>query len=193
MCKLCKQSYHGENKRCSKVNDLKLWARGNSRHRIRNCPSCKVLIEKEYGCPHMTCNSCNYEFCWICSLRFKSYVHILSLPFCEFMNKIVYHEGEFDRMFIKCIWLRFLACYLLFIVTPVIMIAWAPILCLFCGPCFFKKEFSYRISARYRKYEFLLSIIGAYIILILFIGLSPLWIVVYYLVFLMFTFLILFE
>ena len=86
MCKLCKQSYHGESKKCSKANDLKLWARGNSRHRIRNCPRCKVLIEKGEGCPHMICNSCNYKFCWICSLNFKSKIHDLSSAFCEIMN-----------------------------------------------------------------------------------------------------------
>jgi len=138
MCKLCKQSYHGEREKCSKVNDLTLWARGSSRHRIRNCPNCKVLIEKELGCPHMICNSCGHEFCWICSLKFESLTHLLSTPFCVFMNLIVYNDGDFDGMFVKCIWLRFLACYLLFITAPALMIVFAPIFTLTYGPCFFK-------------------------------------------------------
>lgn len=33
---------------------------------LRRCPNCTVLIEKNYGCAHMRCTSCKYEFCWTC-------------------------------------------------------------------------------------------------------------------------------
>ena len=33
------------------------------------CPRCRNPIEKGEGCKHMTCNTCRYEFCWICQGR----------------------------------------------------------------------------------------------------------------------------
>jgi hypothetical protein len=42
----------------------------------RPCPKCGVRIEKNGGCPHMTCvqSSCKYEFCWECSGPFHTVV-----------------------------------------------------------------------------------------------------------------------
>jgi hypothetical protein len=42
----------------------------------RPCPRCGVRIEKNGGCPHMTCFqvSCKYEFCWECGGPFHTVV-----------------------------------------------------------------------------------------------------------------------
>jgi len=38
------------------------WKNTNS----KQCPGCKVFIEKTEGCTHMTCSNCKYAFCWAC-------------------------------------------------------------------------------------------------------------------------------
>ena len=43
------------------------------------CPRCDSPIEKNGGCPHMTCQNCTYEFCWGCLQPYRS--HLSSL--CE--------------------------------------------------------------------------------------------------------------
>jgi ariadne-1 len=39
-----------------------LWLKMNT----KSCPQCKVSIEKNGGCNHMTCKKCSHEFCWLC-------------------------------------------------------------------------------------------------------------------------------
>lgn len=33
---------------------------------VRSCPFCRVAIQKDGGCNHMTCTQCHGEFCWVC-------------------------------------------------------------------------------------------------------------------------------
>lgn len=32
----------------------------------KDCPKCATAIEKNLGCNHMHCSSCNHDFCWVC-------------------------------------------------------------------------------------------------------------------------------
>lgn len=36
------------------------------------CPKCGVRIEKNEGCPHMTCKFCRHQFCWDCGGEFHT-------------------------------------------------------------------------------------------------------------------------
>ena len=43
---------------------LERWAEGSED--VKKCPECKVLIEKNGGCNHMTCPKCRAHICWRC-------------------------------------------------------------------------------------------------------------------------------
>ncbi|KAH9402852.1 E3 ubiquitin-protein ligase arih1 [Tyrophagus putrescentiae] len=51
-------------KKCSDDSETFNWIAANT----KDCPQCKMPIEKNGGCNHMWCRnpSCKFEFCWLC-------------------------------------------------------------------------------------------------------------------------------
>lgn len=70
LCFQCGKAWHPK-KTCEQIidEDYELWAKGKE---IQLCPKCKHKIEKFDGCNHMTCASCNYNWCWLCRGHYTS-------------------------------------------------------------------------------------------------------------------------
>jgi hypothetical protein len=73
-CQDCKNSFCTQCKRthsrfatCDSASEaqFKKW-RASTRQGCKKCPGCKIYIEKNEGCSHMTCRSCGTHFCWHC-------------------------------------------------------------------------------------------------------------------------------
>jgi hypothetical protein len=43
------------------------WLKNND---VKNCPGCKIPIERSEGCNHMTCTQCQTHICWVCLQTF---------------------------------------------------------------------------------------------------------------------------
>jgi len=69
MCFKCGEAWHGSTS-CAK-NFEKLYSNWASSKNIQKCPKCKIRIEKDEGCNHMTCAFCRYEWCWICGGKYN--------------------------------------------------------------------------------------------------------------------------
>ena len=57
--------------------EFRKWKQENN---VKDCPVCKVPIEKAYGCNHMECRNCKTHICWVCLETFdegaKCYGHM---------------------------------------------------------------------------------------------------------------------
>jgi IBR domain, a half RING-finger domain len=70
-CFLCAEPWHFE-KPCSTVGD-KSFLKWVSSKRVKKCPNCYMIIQKDGGCPHMSCSKCNYSWCWLCGKSFENH------------------------------------------------------------------------------------------------------------------------
>jgi len=90
MCGKCRQPYHGERTKCQKWNELGAWKNKKSMFHVANCPDCATVIEKNEGCPHMTCIVCKYYFCWVCGTSPNNVLHkrLIMEIFCSVLNDL---------------------------------------------------------------------------------------------------------
>ena len=77
-CYACKDSYHAPSpcdqfrswlKKCQDDSETMNYICANT----KDCPHCKVSIEKSGGCNHMCCRHCHYDFCWMCLGSWKTH------------------------------------------------------------------------------------------------------------------------
>ena len=63
MCPKCREDAHGK-KSCQEVQDRSLrdWMNSKGAPKLANCPNCSALCEKIGGCPHMSCEVCQFKF-----------------------------------------------------------------------------------------------------------------------------------
>ncbi|KAH9897001.1 hypothetical protein C8Q73DRAFT_437392 [Cubamyces lactineus] len=84
ICPHCNMEAH-ESVSCQDSNpeDVVLFEEWKMGHDVKDCPSCKVPIERTAGCNHMTCVSCKVHICWVClatfSLSGEVYDHMRSI------------------------------------------------------------------------------------------------------------------
>lgn len=103
-CFLC----DGEDHRPTSCKDIQKWLEKNSSEsananwllvNTKPCPACRVHIEKNQGCNHMTCRSCRHEFCWLCFHEWSSHTSCANYTEGSTKKNLKYEQAksELDR------------------------------------------------------------------------------------------------
>mmetsp|Transcript_13200 Transcript_13200/g.24715 ORF Transcript_13200/g.24715 Transcript_13200/m.24715 type:complete len:443 (-) Transcript_13200:4430-5758(-) len=68
-CYYCGEAWHWK-KKCKNSSERKLDKWASSRN-VKFCPNCRLRVEKDLGCNHMSCTQCSYEWCWLCGWEYN--------------------------------------------------------------------------------------------------------------------------
>jgi hypothetical protein len=108
-CAKCKENQH-PGKRChfKEISSLI-----NKKSRIKLCPNCNNLIEKNGGCNKIICPLCEYVFCWICLGKYTNYhYYMFNINGCPGMK---YADPKRSKILNNCFisFLYYLMCFFL--------------------------------------------------------------------------------
>ena len=73
-CFDCLKPPHGKKSCLSLDSKFFIWQKKKN---AKKCPKCKIFIEKNEGCNHITCINCQYQWCWLCEGEYN-YDHFSS-------------------------------------------------------------------------------------------------------------------
>ena len=110
-------------KELKKKNPTKIYSN------YKQCPECKVLIEKIDGCNQMKCTNCEYSFCWLCLRKYTpnhySIYNVKGCPGMRFESVKTYKIRS--NCCLNCLW-HTLSCLLYLLIFILIYLFY-----LFCG------------------------------------------------------------
>ncbi|KAF9071866.1 hypothetical protein BDP27DRAFT_462331 [Rhodocollybia butyracea] len=69
ICPQCHVEQH-DGLECPERDGDRLFNDWAEAHDVKNCPECKVPIERAEGCNHVTCVRCHTHICWVCMRTF---------------------------------------------------------------------------------------------------------------------------
>ena len=146
-CAKCKEKQH-PGKRChfKEISSLI-----NKKSRIKLCPNCNNLIEKNDGCNKVVCPLCDYVFCWICLGKYTSYhYYMFNINGCPGMK---YTDPKKSKILNNCCIniLYYLMCFFLML----FVIIFLGTLYLLFGASY--KIIKYYIERKKKKKQFNLS------------------------------------
>lgn len=128
ICRDCRQAFHGEDSKCVIENQLEEWQNNLGAIELSNCPKCHSLIEKNEGCPEMTCYVCKFRFCWICGLHSEHIFHKIQIDndetgaLCVFINHVLEYVKK-SKTGIKCLPIVYLLLFIICCAGPVVLLA----------------------------------------------------------------------
>jgi len=113
-CSECSSPYHGD-RQCTedKAKQAQLIIKASGVD-VNKCPRCKVIYEKNGGCPHMVCPICGYSHCWVCGFSSDSFFHFIQVReeetgvLCKIIQDIYHIKYPFLRYLVLILALIFL-------------------------------------------------------------------------------------
>ena len=140
-CMNCRQLPH-KGRDCN-LKEEEGWSVFRKENHLKKCPQCGIEIYKDFGCNHMTCTKCHYQFCWICGKKYTSSHYDNPLLPCFRMQYTNQWSVLVTNPCIRV--LKLIGIILLILIALPIVFAIPEVVGMGVGMFFLFSEFSYRL------------------------------------------------
>uniref|UniRef100_A0A8C6JE50 E3 ubiquitin-protein ligase RNF144B n=1 Tax=Melopsittacus undulatus TaxID=13146 RepID=A0A8C6JE50_MELUD len=136
-CSFCKEAWHPQHL-CQENQTPLLNEQGSligteSEAPIKQCPVCRIYIERNEGCAQMMCKNCKHTFCWYCLHNLDNDIFLRHYDRGPCRNKLGHSRAS-------VMWNRTQVRIIALVTSPLLLVASPCIICCICKSYRSKKK-----------------------------------------------------
>ncbi|KAG5857085.1 hypothetical protein ANANG_G00014820 [Anguilla anguilla] len=102
---------------------------------VKQCPMCRVYIERNQGCAQMLCKSCKHTFCWYCLQNLDGDIFLRHYDKGPCRNKLGHSRASVMWNRTQVVGILVGVSVIVLVTSPLLLLASPCIMCCVCKPC----------------------------------------------------------
>uniref|UniRef100_A0A8C8RNT8 E3 ubiquitin-protein ligase RNF144B n=1 Tax=Pelusios castaneus TaxID=367368 RepID=A0A8C8RNT8_9SAUR len=144
-CLSCKEGWHPE-RSCQETQPIVIpiekgsLTRTDTEAPIKQCPVCRIYIERNEGCAQMMCKNCKHTFCWYCLQNLDNDIFLRHYDKGPCRNKLGHSRASVMWNRTQVVGILLGLGIIALVTSPLLLVASPCIICCVCKSCRGKKK-----------------------------------------------------
>ncbi|XP_064279344.1 E3 ubiquitin-protein ligase RNF144B isoform X2 [Passer domesticus] len=144
-CSSCKEPWHGQHQCQEKQTTPVPTEQGfligaETEASIKQCPVCRIYIERNEGCAQMMCKNCKHTFCWYCLQNLDNDIFLRHYDRGPCRNKLGHSRASVMWNRTQVVGILVGLGIIALVTSPLLLVASPCIICCICKSCRSKKK-----------------------------------------------------
>ncbi|NXJ17166.1 R144B ligase, partial [Dicrurus megarhynchus] len=144
-CSSCKEAWHPqhlcqENQTTPVLTEQGFLIGAETEAPIKQCPVCRIYIERNEGCAQMMCKNCKHTFCWYCLQNLDNDIFLRHYDRGPCRNKLGHSRASVMWNRTQVVGILVGLGIIALVTSPLLLVASPCIICCICKSCRSKKK-----------------------------------------------------